>query len=194
MGSYLLLFKLDGYQEVCYPLLMTRSGRFDLTVRLPTEEEVGEGFCFVPAGPFPLESEDDWRPGHSRLRFVKDFCIATYPVTFGEYLEFINDILPSHPDEAISHLPQSPDRAVAYVTLDENGRYRPSLQLIQGAARKRYPIGEGFEECLPVVGVNWYDAQAYLLWRSRREGIPYRLPTNIDWAKACRSLDERLYP
>ncbi len=38
----------------------------------------------------------------------------------------------------------------------------------------------------PVINVNWYDAQAYCEWLSRKTGKKYRLPSEAEWEFAAR--------
>jgi formylglycine-generating enzyme required for sulfatase activity len=50
-------------------------------------------------------------------------------------------------------------------------------------------------EMLPVVNVSYLDAVKFAEWRSKRDGVKYRLPTEEEWEYAARGGDQNnLYP
>ena len=54
------------------------------------------------------------------------------------------------------------------------------------------PVGQ---ELLPVANVSYDDAIAFAAWRSKRDGVTYRLPTEEEWEFAARNGDnDNLYP
>ncbi|MBN1272961.1 MAG: SUMF1/EgtB/PvdO family nonheme iron enzyme [Candidatus Aminicenantes bacterium] len=47
---------------------------------------------------------------------------------------------------------------------------------------------------MPVINVSWDDAKAYCDWLSNKTGEDIHLPTEAQWEKAARGIDQRMYP
>ncbi len=78
-----------------------------------------------------------------------------------------------------------------------NGEYAEFVRETNGAAPSHWPGGKPVfgQEKWPVVNVSTDDAKKFAAWRSKRDGVTYRLPTEEEWEYAARSGDQNyLYP
>jgi serine/threonine-protein kinase len=193
-GSYLAEILLAGFRTLRVPIQIVRGSSRQLAVQLYADEDLGgDDFAYVPGGPF-------WRGGDedtpdvipAEEAHVDDFCIAVRPVTFGEYLEFLEDLALDREEEAQRRAPTDHRALGAYVERGTDGRYRVRSTILDGPARARQPLER--DRDIPVFGISWFDACAYARWKGRRDGRRYRLPTEDEWEKAARGVDRRLYP
>ena len=139
-------------------------------------------WIFVPAGPFLMGSDpavdldalDTELPQHEAL--APGFYIARVPVTVAQFAAFV--------------------RATNYRTTAEVAGWgwvwsETGWMLARGASwQQPFAPGEPFESSplWPVTQVSWHDAQAFCEWA----GVS--LPTEIEWEKAARGRDGRIYP
>ena len=96
------------------------------------------------------------------------------------------------PSHAVTVQPFSMDRTEVSNTeyadfVRETGRTAPTHWIGNKA-----PFGQ---ELWPVVNVSFDDATAFAAWRSKRDGVAYRLPTEQEWEYAARNGERSdLYP
>ena len=195
-GSYLIILNRAGYRDTRYPVLLSRGSHHRGTVNLYTDAEIGEGFVYVPGGPFIAGGDTEANEPLRRAEIdVPDFAIARFPVSFREYCDFLDDLTIDDAGMALRRAPHDIRGSEGYlVQIDTNGKWEPLPTVLEGEARKMFPADEGHLWMLPAFLVNWFDAVAYCRWRSERDGIEYRLPTELEWEKAARGTDGRFYP
>jgi len=118
---------------------------------------------------------------------VEGFVIKQHPVTNGEYLSFLNDLLASgRGDDARRYQPRHRGRggqgATIYVI--EHGRFVPGPD----ADGDIWPLD------WPILLVTWHAALAYAAWYAEQTGDAWRLPTEWEWVKAAAGVDGRAFP
>ncbi|BCO33855.1 ergothioneine biosynthesis protein EgtB [Mycobacterium heckeshornense] len=130
----------------------------------------------VPGGPFVLGvdaadepfSLDNERPAH--VVDVPSFRIGRVPVTNGEWRQFIDDGGYHEPrwwsERGWQHRQQA-------------GLTAPRFWAADGLTRTRFGHVEAIPDDEPVQHVTYFEAEAYAAWAGAR------LPTEIEWEKAC---------
>jgi formylglycine-generating enzyme required for sulfatase activity len=139
-------------------------------------KSISDNMVSVKAGEFVRGSNDigdEEKP--VRRIYLEDFLIGKYPVTNGEYKEFVAD---------------GGYKKKEYWT-EEGWELKEKKKIIEPAFwHDRQWNGPNF----PVVGVSWYESSAYAFWLSKKTGEKYRLPIEAEWEKAARGSDGREYP
>lgn len=143
---------------------------------------------------------DYWCKINPRDKNVRPFFIARYPVTVGEYQAFV---LPGGYADAdapwwLQGLSKKQSAARAWL-LHEYGKPKPSNRIPGGL------IDERFNNPLqPMVGVNWYEANAFTYWAEKEvyadwlaplseelkvdDDLTLRLPTEREWVAALHGV------
>ena len=193
MGSYLLVLRAPGRAEVRYPVLIGRSEHWDgrapgdadpTPIVLPHEDDVGPDEVYVPAGYAWIGGDPDAADSLPRRRvWIDGFFLGRYPVTHGEYLAFLNDLIAKgRLDEALEACPKN-TAGSAY------GQDREGPFTLEGGALEPLPLADR-----PVSFVTWHAAMAYVRWLSDTVGRSFRLPDELEREKSARGADGRFYP
>jgi serine/threonine protein kinase/formylglycine-generating enzyme required for sulfatase activity len=198
-GSYLFVFRQKGHVDVRYPVTVEAEDEVAPTVSLPRDDEAPPGFVYVPAGRF-VHGMDPRAPdavdGEST---VPGFFIGRHEVTFGEYVEFLNDPILGPPvdregEEYGFGDPLSPEvRAVLERAVPRRRLcYVASKQVRWSAESAKWRTEQPH---WPAYGVPQLAALEYANWRTRTDprGRRYRLPTDLEWERAARGTDRRSF-
>lgn len=200
-GSYLLSLKAPGYIDVHCPFVLERDDELHLTIEMYPEASIDKSFVHIPAGPFyyNVNSYGNAKEAVSRPHLT-DFFISIFPVTFGDYFEYLNELHQNAPEEAVSRLPQSTSTQVFFLEQPESHTYyvprynKLCDELKNERGEPLFPEEEGHHYNVPIMSISYDDAMDYCRWLSAKHGRTYDLPTAAQWEKAARGADMRSYP
>jgi len=133
-------------------------------VKSSVQKEILPEMVLVEAGEFIMGSSEMIDTQPPRKIYLDAFYIDKYEVTNEEYVKFLNTI----------------GRHEGYINLLSEFS---KIEKVNGV----YKVKEGYER-YPVVEVSWIGANMYAKWRGKR------LPTEAEWEKAAKGIDERKYP
>jgi formylglycine-generating enzyme required for sulfatase activity len=208
-GSYRLVIEGDGRARVVYPFELRRAERRVVDLALPAASAIPRGFIPVAPGTFWYGDADeqlrtqflDAAPIHRRT--TKAYLIARHETTVQDWIAFLDDL---------------PAAERARRTPAVKGTFRGAVALAHGAdgwriviqpASRRYqaklhePIAyEGRSRRqrqdwlrFPISGVSVDDVAHYLAWLRTSGRVPgARLCSELEWERAARGADDRLFP
>ncbi len=210
-GSYRLGLRVAGGEEIAYPFTVDRAQEVALDLRLPRPGQLPAGFVFVAAGQSRIGSADDEMvrnffvtvPQHPVQ--LSAYIIARHETTYAEWLAFLRDL---PPEDRARYLPSSETMLLgAGIVLSQGKDGRWSLSMSAGERTLKAAEGEPIvypgrtlhatQDWLqmPVSGINFADAGAYLAWLDRSGRVPgARLCSDWEWERAARGADGRIYP
>jgi formylglycine-generating enzyme required for sulfatase activity len=118
---------------------------------------------------------DDEKP--QREIYLDAFMIGKYPVTNEEFKEFVDD--------------GGYDKARKDMWSEEGWQWREENAISEP---EYWHDRKWNHPNFPVVGISWYEAEAYANWLSEKTRHRYRLPTEAEWEKASRGTKGLKYP
>ncbi len=170
-----------------YILEVTQNGK---TFRFPAQVPLAETCELLCNIPEKLPPDMVFIPGSNYIyipnsersttsRFLRpSYLLGKYEVSFGEYLKFWKQLPPDSPER---------EKFRAWYPFSaDSGRLEPAWN---SAGELKAPFTPGS----PVVGITAQAAEAYCRWYGRQFGMTGRLPTRLEWQRAARGIDARLY-
>jgi formylglycine-generating enzyme required for sulfatase activity len=127
----------------------------------------GMRLALIPRGEFVLS-------GECRVRISRPYYVGTCEVTNGEFRAFV---------AATGHESEIESTGGRYF-----GEARPGHEVKPDRRFNwKTPGHETVTDDRPVTQVSWTDAARFCEWKTRQEGVTYRLPTEVEWLWAARA-------
>jgi formylglycine-generating enzyme required for sulfatase activity len=168
-------------REQRVPVRIERGGHWVQDVVLYSASEIPRGFEVVAAGPSLQGGSADGLQ-RREVREVRDVFVARLPVTVREFLAFLDDVAAREGLAAAMEFAPSSDG--------------PMVELAPATGRFRLcrPDSEDRSLDAPINHIAWFAAVACTEWLSAREGRLLSLMHEVEFEKAARGVDGRVFP
>jgi formylglycine-generating enzyme required for sulfatase activity len=202
MGRWVLRIEHPDREVLLYPVRIARTARWDgvppgadapAPIAMPPRGSLGAGEVCVPAGWFQAGTArfEHAHPSPPRQVWLDGFAIDRFPVTIRRYVAFLDALVAAgREDEALRHQPRVAENDEPFFARGDDGRFLGIRTDRAGTAWDHLPRSLD----APVTLIDWHDAAAFCAWRADAEGLPWRLPLDLEWQKAARGVDGREYP
>jgi serine/threonine-protein kinase len=185
-GRYVVSAAIGEGQLTAWPISLEPGGACKVVIEAPSEP-LGQNEVLIPGGITRLGGDAlSTETDEPIIVDVPTFILQRYPVTFEQWFEFLDALRAQDPDLVGAHLPRT---TLGMPTWQRAGSGNwvpdasvPSIQVPLDPQR------------FPVFGISAESAEVYAAWLSQKEGRTWRLPTELEWEKAGRGTDGRVYP
>jgi serine/threonine protein kinase/formylglycine-generating enzyme required for sulfatase activity len=194
MGSWLCEITAEGRATVRYPVAIGRGEHWDgippgerepARIHLPFAHQIGRGDVVVPAGWF-RSGGDPGATGSlpARRLWCDGFVMRRLPSSHRAWLTFLDALSASGREDEIRRC----------IPSERGSDLEPGAPLYQRGPDGRFVLPEGWSAGEPAIMVDWRAARGFASWVAEHSGLPWRLPAELEWEKAGRGVDGRVFP
>ncbi len=208
-GSYRLSLDGPGLAHVLYPFEIRRGEEVVVDLSLPTAAGVPDGFIYISPGDFLFGENDeqlrtqflDAVPIHRR--HTDAYLIAQHETTYQDWIAFLQALPVPERDKYAPNVSTAIRGSLRLRDAGEGWRlaFQPTTERYTATSDQPIAyVGRKQRERqnwlhFPVAGVSPAEVGRYLKWLRETGRLPgARLCTDLEWERAARGADDRLFP